>query len=83
MPTFELNGKNYQICDNGKFRIQLGKRDKRGKIRYWTVHTFKATELWRACAYFRGYNMGDGYVKRLSYATSENANFYELARGCG
>jgi hypothetical protein len=83
MPTFQVDGRNYQICDNGKFRIQIGKRDKSGKPRYRTAHTFKATELWRACIYFRGYNMGDRFVKRLSYATSENANFYELAKVYG
>lgn len=79
MHTFTLDGKQYQICDNGGFRIQIGKHDKLGHPRYKTQHRFEGiTSFTQAMRMYSGYNIGPGYTKRLSYNTSRNAPYYEL-----
>jgi hypothetical protein len=78
--TFILNDKLYHISVDGRFYIQLGRKDKNGKIRYLPHASYSYERSAQAVAWFNGYNMGPGYVKRLSYTPSANHHRHELAK---
>lgn len=58
---YELNGKKIILHHTSIIDIQLGKN----KSSYKTKHSFNAAEFSRAIMIYNGYNIGNGYKKRL------------------
>ena len=86
MDTFRVDGKNYQMCDNGNFRVQVGYR--RGSSNRRAVYkvVFKMegiAALPDAIKYYGNYVLKEGEVKRFSCNTSRNALYYELHKVYG
>ena len=78
MSVFYLNDKPYTICDDGKFRIQLGRVDRAGKVRYRTHFTSSGFVV--SVRRFEGYNPSREYIKRLSYNISAYSPYRELLK---
>jgi hypothetical protein len=79
--AFQVDGRRFAVNEaTGLFRIQIGRTDKSGRIRYLPKYTFRPYVLQSCFRYFEGYNMGPAYVKRLTYKASEYDNWYELAK---
>ena len=58
--TATVDGKHVGYCSETEFLIQLGK----GKGSYETKHVIKGN-LGQAIMIYNGYNIGNGYKKRL------------------